>query len=214
MQNRGRYIVIEGNDGTGKSTQVERLEKRLVALGIQCSQIHEPDGVPTASKLRDIIKDGRLERDAWTNVLLFTAARRLNWLQDIQPSLEAGKFVVAARNWYSTVVYQGYGQGEDIDRIEQFTLDNISIDYLKPDLTIVLSMEAESSRTERIAKRESLERPDTFESMPDDFQKRVNDGYVDFAQKQGIEIIDASRSIDEVEKDIWNRVEQLMEAKS
>lgn len=214
MSKRGKYIVIEGNDGTGKSTQVERLEQRLLALGIECSQIHEPDGVPAASKLRDIIKDGRLERDPWTNVLLFTTARRLNWLQDIQPSLENGKFVVAARNWYSTVVYQGYGQGEDIDRIETFTLDNISIDYLKPDLTIVLSMKINDSRVERIAKREQLERPDTFESMPDDFQKRVNEGYIDFAQKRGIEIIDASRSIDEVEQDIWKKVMQLMEEKS
>lgn len=212
MPNRGKYIVIEGNDGTGKSTQVERLEKRLIGLGLECSQIHEPDGVPTAARLREIIKDGRLERDAWTNVLLFTAARRLNWLQQIQPSLEDGKYVVAARNWYSTVIYQGYGQGESIQRIEEFTRDNIAEEYLKPDLTIILSLGDKATRASRIAGRGVLEHPDTFESMPEDFQERLDFGYMDFAAKQGIDVIDASGSLDQVEAEIWQHVEKVMEA--
>jgi dTMP kinase len=210
MSERGRYIVIEGNDGTGKSTQVDRLERRLATLGITCSQLHEPDGVPTASKLRDIIKDGRLERDAWTNVLLFTAARRLNWLQHVEPALEKGQVVVAARNWFSTVVYQGYGQGVPIDKIEAFTRDNIGEEYLEPDLALILSLQNTAIRDERIAGRGELERPDTFESMPQDFQERLDAGYLELAVSRNLDVIDASHSVDEVEAEIWNRVEPLV----
>lgn len=207
MSERGKYIVIEGNDGTGKSTQVDRLQSRLGSLGIDCSQVHEPDGVPTASKLRDIIKDGRLERDAWTNVLLFTAARRLNWLQLIEPSLEKGEWVVAARNWFSTAAYQGYGQGEDIDKIEQFTKDNVAKEYVNPDLTIVLDLPDEE-RMNRIAERGTLDRPDTFESLPDDFQQRVNAGYRYLAEERKFEMLDASENVDFVEGQIWTHVER------
>ena len=210
MSERGKYIVIEGNDGTGKSTQVERLQKRLASVGIRSSQIHEPDGPPTAAKLRDIIKDGRLERDPWSNVMLFTTSRRLSWIQHMQPALERGEYVVAARNWYSTVAYQGYGQGVPIDRIEAFTRENISEEYLRPDLTLILTLDP-SERVQRIAKREELDRPDTFESLPQDFQDRVDAGYITFAHEQGIDTIDATRTIDEVEKDIWTRVEGLID---
>lgn len=209
MAERGKYIVIEGNDGTGKSTQVDRLEKHLASLSIPCTQLHEPDGVPTASKLRDIIKDGRLERDPWTNVLLFTAARRLNWLQQVKPELDNGSFVVAARNWFSTVAYQGYGQGIEIEHIEQFTRDNVAEEYLQPDLALILSVGREA-RSARIADRGELGRPDTFESMPEDFQARVNAGYEEFARKRCLEVIDASGTADAVEKEIWRRVQPLL----
>lgn len=209
MSERGKYIVIEGNDGTGKSTQVERLEMRLAAAGIHCSRIHEPDGPPTASRLRDIIKDGRLERDPWTNVLLFTASRRISWLQAMKPALDNGEYVVAARNWFSTIAYQGYGQGIELEKIERFTKDNIAEDYLSPDLTLILSLQDEE-RSGRITAREELNRPDTFESLPPDFQARVNTGYIQFAQDRGIEIIDASQSIEVVEEEIWSRVKNLM----
>ncbi len=211
MSERGKYVVIEGHDGTGKSTQVDRLEKHLAKLGMACNQIHEPDGVPTASRLRDIIKDGRLKRDPWTNVMLFTTARRLNWIQQIQPSIENGEYSVAARSWISTAVYQGYGQGVPIDKIEEFTRDNIAPEYLTPDLTLILTLNNDSLRTGRIAKRGKLDRPDTFESMPDDFQSRVQEGYIDFAEKRGIELVDASSDIDEVEGEIWSRVEKLLD---
>lgn len=209
MPERGKYIVIEGNDGTGKSIQVNRLQQRLGGMGLGCSQVHEPDGVPTAAKLREIIKNGRLERDAWTNVLLFTAARRLNWLQLMHPALERGEYVVAARNWFSTLVYQGYGQGEDIDRIEQFTLENIGEEYLEPDLTLILAV-GDDVRSGRIAERGELADPDTFESMPDEFQERLNSGYIDLAKRRGFELIDASGSEDDVERIIWQRVEPLL----
>lgn len=207
MSERGKYIVIEGNDGTGKSTQVERLRARLEDQGITCSELHEPDGPPTAAKLRDIIKNGSLERDPWTNVMLFTTARRVSWLQYMQPALEQGEFVLAARNWYSTLAYQGYGQGVSLDDIEQYTAQNVSPEYLKPDITIVLTLGDTAMRRSRISQRGELENPDTFESMPDDFQERVNYGYRDLASKRSLHVIDASGSLEEVEHAIWSYVQ-------
>ncbi len=211
MAERGKYIVIEGNDGTGKSTQVGLLRSRLERRGAVCSEVHEPDGPPAAAELRKIIKNGNLERDSWTNVMLFTAARRISWLQQIQPALERGEHVLAARNWFSTVVYQGYGQGEDIAKIEQFTRENVSEEYLQPDLAIVLTLGDAAIRQARISARGELENPDTFESMPDDFQMRVNNGYVEFAKQHRLDVIDASVSVEEVEKEIWKRIAHELE---
>lgn len=203
MSERGRYLVIEGSDGTGKSTQVERIGRTLGKVGINCIQIHEPDGVPLAAKLRDIIKDGSLERDAWSNVLLFTAARRANWLQAIQPALSEGTWVLAARNWLSTVVYQGYGEGEPVDRIHRFTLENVGEAYTKPDLTLVLGLADELKRLQRIEERGVLATPDTFESRDQAFQDRVQSGYVRYAKEHEIPVIDASGTLDEVEDLVW-----------
>ncbi|HET8690359.1 MAG TPA: hypothetical protein VFL81_02895, partial [Candidatus Saccharimonadales bacterium] len=102
MPERGKYVVVEGNDGSGKSEQVVRLGRRLGRLGITAIEVHEPDGadgVKGATELRKIIKDGTIERDPLTNVMLFTAARRLNWLQAMQPALQRGDWVLAARTW-------------------------------------------------------------------------------------------------------------------
>lgn len=211
MIRRGKYIVIEGNDGTGKSTQVELLEKRLEQQGIEAIQIHEPDGAPMASKLRDLIKDGTLKREPWTNVMLFSVARRVSWFQHMKPSLQKGTWVLAARSWLSTVTYQGYGQKIPISYIERFTRDNVSEDYLTPDLTIILTMLDQETRKKRIEARGVLEKKDAFESMPDDFQERVNNGYIDYARSHGIETLDVSNlSKADVHEYIWERVEKLI----
>ena len=191
MSERGKYIVIEGNDGTGKSTQVEQLQRRLGTIGITSIQIHEPDGVPIAGELRTIIKNAHLERDPWSNVLLFTAARRLNWLQAMKPALDQGQWVLAARSWISTVAYQGYGEGIDPRKIRERTIDDVGEQYLSPDLQLILSLQDVGRRQERIASRGELEVPDTFESRDEGFQTALEDGYDIFARENGLEVIDA-----------------------
>lgn len=210
MSKYGKYIVIEGSDGTGKSTQVERLAAKLKQHNIDSILIHEPDGAPMASKLRELIKDGTLKREPWTNVLLFTTARRASWYQTMKPALQQGKFVLAARSWLSTIVYQGYGQGMPIDRIRQFTEENVARDYLEPDLTVILTLRNEATRKGRISERGEISRPDAFESMPDDFQARVIEGYERYAEQRGYPVIDAAKPLDEVETEIWKYVEPLL----
>jgi dTMP kinase len=211
MSERGKYIVIEGHDGTGKSSLVDRLGQKLGSLGISSIHVHEPGGAPLADDLRHLIKNGNLERDAWTNVLLFTAARRAAWLQTIEPALDQGQWVLAERNWYSTIAYQSYGEGEPIEPIEEITRKNVGDRYVNPDLAFILDVRDHDERRRRIGERGTLEKPDAFESMPDDFQERVKEGYVRFANERGITVIDASPSISEVEDKIWEYISPLVE---
>lgn len=212
MTERGKYIVIEGHDGTGKSTQVETLRKRLAASGIQSVKVEEPAGIAIADELRTIIKNGDLQRDAITNLLLFTAARREIDSQVIVPSLEQGTWVVAARNWISTMAYQGYGEGLNRDDIWETTKQFTSEGYVNPDFTCVLSLRSEVERAKRIAQRGTLENPDTFESRDDDFQNRVKAGYEELAHFFKYPVIDASTTADEVYAEIWQHIEPLTEA--
>lgn len=209
MSERGKYIVIEGHDGTGKSTQVEMLHERLGEEGIEAVEIHEPAGVAIADELRKIIKNGELERDGETNLLLFTAARRELFRQVIAPTLGRGAWVLAARNWRSTAAYQGYGEGLDINEIEAITRKYTDEAYLNPDFECILSLQSEEERIKRITQRGELENPDTFESRGDDFQTRVESGYLEIAQKDGLLVIDASPSPQEIHKEIWKRIQEI-----
>ncbi|MCA9338941.1 dTMP kinase [Candidatus Saccharibacteria bacterium] len=209
MAERGKYIVIEGHDGTGKSTQVEMLHKRLSKEGVEAVEIHEPAGVAIADELRKIIKNGELDRDGETNLLLFTAARRELFRQVIAPTLGRGAWVLAARNWRSTAAYQGYGEGLDIDEIETITRQYTDEAYLNPDFECFLSLQSKQERTKRIAKRGELENPDTFESRDDDFQAKVENGYLDIAEKDGLLVIDASPSPEEIHEEIWKQIQEI-----
>jgi dTMP kinase len=208
MSERGKYIVIEGNDGTGKSTQVEKIRERLAEKGIESVEFHEPAGTPIADEIRTIIKNGALERDGETNLLLFTAARREIWHRAKQ-ELTLGRWVVTARNYYSTLAYQGYGEGLDTDLILNTTRIFTDRDYMKPDLAVVLALDDQTRET-RITGRGAIDNPDTFESRSDGFQERVNNGYLEIAWENDLKIIDAGKSIDEVTDAIWDEVVPLL----
>lgn len=203
---RGKYIVIEGNDGTGKSTQVELLAKYLKQQGIDTFVMHEPAGTPISAAVREIIKNGDLERDASTNVLLFTACRHENWKQ-AKAQLEVGKWVISARNYISTEVYQGIGEGFDIDTIHTLTRQFTDELYMQPDHTLVLHVSQEE-REKRIAGRGTLENKDTFESRGKEFQDALDEGYTTIAKKYGFKLIDANRAIDEIQ----NEIRQLLDS--
>lgn len=203
----GQYIVIEGNDGTGKSTQVELLGQRLQSLGISSVEVHEPGGIPIADEIREIIKNGSLERDGLVNVLLFTASRRAIWQQQIEPSLQKGTWALSARNWISTLAYQGNGEGVDKSKIRELTEQYVGTKYCEPDMVFILDL-SDAHRADRIAKRGSIANPDTFESRGNDFQDRVNEGYRSYALSEGLTVIDASKSIEQVHEEIWAHVQE------
>jgi len=217
MSERGRYIVIEGNDGTGKSTQVERLTKQLQVEGFPAIMIEEPGSedpdkaTPVANHLRKIIKDGSLVRDPEINLALFSAARRELWQQKIAPALAKGAFVLSARNYFSTLAYQGRGEGLDEQHILDLTELYTDPRYMKPDTMVILTLDDEAERAKRIAGRGELETPDTFESKGSDFQAKVNRAYIDLANEYGIETIACvdpetghNKSIDEIQAEIRN----------
>lgn len=203
----GKYIVIEGHDGTGKSTQVTAIRAKLKELGIESVEFHEPDGTPIADEIRTLIKNGALERDGTTNLLLFNASRHDIWTKKALPALNDGKWVVASRNYFSTLAYQGYGEGANIDDILTITLIATDEHYMKPDIAVILNLDDENERKKRIGNRGELENPDTFESKDNDFQFRVKDAYVTIADERDIPIISASQPIDDVTRDIWAIIE-------
>lgn len=197
----GKYIVVEGNDGTGKSTQVELLADYLREQGKEVYVLHEPAGTPIADAIRTVIKDGSLERDGYTNLLLFTAARHENW-KVAKTALERGAWVLSARNYISTEVYQGYGEGLDVAMIRDVTRTFTDETYMRPDYTFVLHLPAGDEREARIQQRGELETKDTFESRDDAFQSKINDGYQKVAASYGFQLIDADQSIDDIQIEI------------
>ena len=195
---KGKYIVIEGQDGTGKSTQVSKLAEYLKQdYSIESFVVEEPAGTPIADEIRTLIKDGSLERSPETNLLLFTAARNEIWRQASR-ELKLGKWVLSSRNYLSTLAYQGAGEGIDLDLIIDLTKKFTSQDYMNPDETIILSMLDSKKRQGRISKRGKLASPDTFESKPNTFQERVDSAYLEIAEQNDYDVIDATGSVDEV----------------
>lgn len=191
---RGKYVVIEGHDGTGKSTQVELIRVELTKRGIKSVEMHEPGGVPIADKIRSVVKDGTLKRDPITNLLLFTAARRELWHQLALPALERGEWVIAARNWYSTLAYQGYGEGVDKQAITEITRQMIGKEYVNPDYSFILTLaEYETERRRRLSVRGPAEKIDTFEARDEDFQTAIDKAYKIIGEEYSIQLIDASR---------------------
>ena len=214
MSKQGQYIVIEGNDGTGKTTQLELLAKYLSSLGRRVEVVEEPGSddpaksTPVANYLRRLIKDSQLERSAEINLALFSAARRELWQYKISPALDSGITVLSSRNFISTLAYQGYGEGLDVAHIRQVTELFTSERYMSPDYTIILALDDEAERIRRISQRGEPECPDTFESRDGAFQKRVNSGYRKIARRYHFPVIDClapdgrRRTIDEVQAEI------------
>ena len=152
---------------------------------------------PIADELRKVIKNGDLARSAAVNVALFSAARRELWREKIQPALERGEIVLSARNYISTLVYQGQAEGYDESEILRLTKLFTDERYLHPDIMIILSL-SHDRREERIAMRGGLEAPDTFESRGQDFQEKVDDGYLEIAKDYDIPVVLADGNVEEV----------------
>ena len=199
----GKYIVIEGNDGTGKSTQVAKLAEYFRAHGQTVCVVEEPGSddpeksTPIANELRNVIKNGDLARSAAVNVALFSAARWELWREKIQPALQRGEIVLSARNYISTLVYQGQAEGYDEAEILRLTKLFTDEKYLHPDVMIVLSL-SHDKRAERIAMRGELKNPDTFESRGQDFQEKITNGYLKIAKDYEIPVVLADGSVEEV----------------
>lgn len=207
MSEHGKYIVIEGNDGTGKSTQVDLLAEWLRGDGRSVQVVEEPGSdepdksTPVANELRAVIKNGSLQRSGEINLALFSAARRELWREKIEPALARGAIVLSARNYLSTLAYQGKGEGLGKQEILRVTRVFTGERYMSPDLTLVLTLGHEG-RMRRIAERGELDNPDTFESRGGDFQDRVNDAYVEIAGEMDLPTIDASSPKEDVQQEV------------
>lgn len=205
----GRYIVIEGNDGTGKSTQVELLADHFRDQNNDVVLVEEPGSdepsksTPFANYLRTIIKNGELARDPEINLALFSAARHELWQAKIAPALGHGAVVLSARNYFSTLAYQGKGEGLDESMIIDATSLATNPRYMRPDDMLILTLDDETERAKRIASRGELETPDAFESRDQEFQTRVNRAYIELAEQYGITTINCgTKSREQIQSEI------------
>jgi dTMP kinase len=222
VSERGLYIVLEGSDGTGKSLQAELLTQKFESIGRSCLRVfndetgfmepvQEPGGTPKANELRRKIKDKTIPREPWQNVEWFTEARMSIWEEAILPALESGVDVITARSWVSTAAYQGYGQGIDLETIRNYTFEKVGKEYMEPNLICILALEDEIIRRKRLGIRSSTaSQLDTFESMDQEFQDRMQTGYIRFAEDNNLRLVDASKSIQQVESSIWKQTELLL----
>jgi dTMP kinase len=212
---RGKYVVFEGGDGVGKSTTMHLVAGEIRdRFKVEVYTVEEPGSirdsagnvlVPIADELRTIIKDKELARSAFTNVLLFNAARRENWLQVMKPALENGIWVLGARNWWSTIAYQGAGEGIDSGQIKEAVEMATSSEYATPDFGFILDLD-EIERSKRVAGRDNKQSGDTFESRPDEFQIAVREGYRAFAKENNIPIIPTDVPAEDVSKKIMKLI--------
>lgn len=203
----GYYIVVEGHDGTGKSTQIELLAAWLQTTGRDVVVVEEPGSddpakaTPVANELRRVIKNGQLVRAPEVNLALFSAARRELWQQRIQPALKRGAVVLSSRNYFSTIAYQGYGEGLDVAEIERMTAVFTDERYLQPDGAVVL-LASDRVRQQRIVARGEDSAADTFESREAAFQQRVHQGYQQLAANKNIPVVVSEGAPQDVQRQI------------
>jgi dTMP kinase len=192
---RGRFIVLEGGEGAGKSTQAARLAAWLEEQGKQVVRTREPGGTEGAEAIRGLFLTGARDRwDPLTELLLVMAARRDHVQRKIAPALAAGQWVVCDRFVLSTMVYQGVAQGVPLDLIK--SLQDTATDGLWPDLTLVFDIDPKSGlqRTQQRAEAQTR-----FEAHDLAFHQRLRDGFVGLAgQLPNAVVIDAALGVDAV----------------
>jgi dTMP kinase len=180
---RGCFITFEGGEGTGKSTQLARLERHLVERGRQVVCTREPGGTPLAEALRGIVLDPRLEPDGLTELLLMEAARHDHVERLIRPALERGAVVLCDRFTDSSLVYQGRVRGLGEELVVE--LNRAATGGLEPDLTLVFDLEPEAALA-RTRSRSAAPggQPSRLDLEPEAFHRQVRDGFLELAARE------------------------------
>src|ERR1700692_988506 len=211
---RGRLITLEGREGTGKSTQAERLAARLRALGIGIVLTREPGGSAGADIMRHVLLSGAAKPlGPVAETLLFAAARADHVGATIAPALAEGKWVVCDRFIDSTHVYQGALGAVDPKLIRR--LEQVTVAETMPDLTFILDLPPETGLA-RAAQRRGRARADRCETEGIEFHARLRQAYRDIAaaEPQRCVLIDADRTVDQIADDIWSFVNTRLDPTS
>lgn len=211
---RGAFISLEGGEGAGKSTQIERLARRLEAQGVHVITTREPGGTPEAERIRNLLLTGDVERwDAVSEALLNFAARRNHVENLIKPALESGRWVLCDRFFDTTMVYQGIAGKAGPSNIE--ALRHLVLGDFAPDLTLILDLQVEEGlrRAGRRLEGEDVVPEDRFEKKGLEFHERVRAAYQEIIENepQRCVRIDASGSEDAIETEIWAAVQGRLE---
>lgn len=206
-ESRGKFVVFEGPEGAGKSTQLALLRSRLTAAGREPIFTREPGGTPTGDAIRLVVLDPQLRVDPLTEFLLYSAGRAQHVADVIAPALAAGRDVVSDRFTAASVAYQGYGRGLELQLVERLNLRVTN--GLTPDLTVLLDIDPELG-LERASERSGHDR---LEAAGLEFHRRVRAGFVAQAQAEADGpwvTIDANAAPEVVAEAVWHAVSPLL----
>lgn len=189
---KGLFITFEGGDGCGKTTQLNLVENYLKEKGLLTLKTREPGSVGLGEKLREVLLHYDGDVSSTAEAFLFLADRAQHIDKIVLPAINSGKVVLCDRHTDSTIAYQGYGRGEDIEQIKR--LNSIATQGIKPDLTLVFDVSTEVAQS-RVGSQK-----DRMESAGNDFHSKVRDGYLEIARQEPdrVKVIDANLSIEEV----------------
>ena len=202
------FITFEGPDGSGKTTQIRLLADLLAGRGYNVLKLREPGGTPIGTQIRHVIHDlDNHAMDPHTEFLLYSASRAQLVSEHIRPHLATGGIVICDRFSDSSLAYQGYGRGLDLNAVRQIT--QFATGGLKPDLTLYLDIDPERGLSRRSASGEEWNRMDAQTLA---FYERVRDGYYNLIAAEPARWIkiDADQSPEEVQAAIAGAVEQRL----
>ena len=202
---RGLFITFEGPDGSGKTTQIERLKAFIQGKGYDAVLTREPGGTPISEKIREIVLDkNNMEMDYMTEALLYAAARAQHVAEVIKPALEAGRTVICDRFMDSSIVYQGYGRklGDCVRIINEFAVRGCF-----PDITFLLKVDPAIGK-----RRINADDQDRLELEKIEYHRAVFQAYEELEKlyPKRIIAIDAGRSIDEISGEIQEHIDRLL----
>lgn len=203
MKEKGYFISFEGIDGSGKSTQIQKLARFLETLGFDVIITREPGGSVGGEEIRNLLLQGNVDRwSAETEILLFTAARRDHLERIILPAMEDNKIVICDRFTDSTRMYQGM-RGPNLRNLVDML--NEKIINCDPDLTIVIDIDPQIS-LKRAKSRETVE--ERFEDFGVEMQLNMRNGFIELAKEfsNRIEVVNGQQSVDDLAKDICSIV--------
>lgn len=205
---KGIFISFEGIEGTGKSTQAKLLAEYLSEKGYRVIQTMEPGGTKISLKIRDLLlslESGGM--DYVTELLLYNAARVQHITEVIEPALERGDIVITDRFSDSTVAYQGYARGLDLQLID--SLDMLATGKLRPDITILLDIAVKTG----ITRNKSLNKSDRLELEDMSFHEKVRKGFIQIAASEPgrVKVVDSSGSLVEVHQETVKIISALLE---
>ena len=200
---KGKFITFEGGDGCGKTTQIDLLDKYLKDKGYKTLITREPGAKGLGTKLREILLNYDGEVSSKCESFLFLADRAQHVDCIIKPAIEDGVIVLCDRHADSTIAYQGYGRGVNKEELKH--LNNLATSGLKPDLTIVLDVDVETSM-QRVGKEK-----DRMESAGIEFFERVREGFLDIAKQEPerVKVISSSDTIENIHTKIKELVDKI-----
>ncbi|HBM75598.1 MAG TPA: dTMP kinase [Clostridiaceae bacterium] len=203
---KGYFISIEGSDGSGKSTQIKLMKEYFASKGFEVVESREPGGTRIGEKVRNIILDNEnVEMSPVTEALLYAASRAQHVTEVIRPCLKQGKVIICDRYIDSSIAYQGVGRGLGIDVVSK--INSVAIQGIMPDLTVFFDIDPEVALNRKIEDGKA----DRLELEKLEFHKKVYKGYKQIASTNSrIKIIDASRSVMEIHKDVVNIIDEFL----